>query len=228
MFFFDTTYLWLVMIPSLVISFFAQMWVRNAYNKWGNTRNSAGLTGAQIGPRLLDVGDLHGVRFEATPGEMTDHYDPSGHVVRMSEGVAATPSVASIAIVAHELGHAQQHEQHSPFIAMRSFLLPAMRFSPTAAYALILAGFLFNILDLAWIGVGFFSITVLFMLLTLPVEFDASRRGMKLLQSSGLVTGEDASGARQMLTAAALTYVAAFVSSLLTLLYYISLLSRRD
>jgi hypothetical protein len=146
----------------------------------------------------------------------------------MSEGVAATPSVASIAIVAHELGHAQQHEQNSPYIAMRSFLLPAMRFSPMAAYGLILAGFLLNITGLAWLGVGFFSITVLFMLLTLPVEFDASRRGMQLLQNSGLITGPDATGARQMLTAAALTYVAAFVTSLLTLIYYISLLSRND
>jgi uncharacterized protein len=111
---------------------------------------------------------------------------------------------------------------------MRSFLVPAMRFSPMAAYGLIILGLMMNVAGLAWLGVGFFGITVIFMLLTLPVEFDASRRGMTLLQNSGLMTQAELSGARQMLTAAALTYVAAFVTSLLTLLYYISLISRND
>jgi len=225
MFFFDMTYIWLVLIPSLVLSFGAQMWVRRAYEKWGNTRNSASITGAQIGPELVRSAGLGGVRFEGTPGELSDHYDPSGHIVRMSEGIATKPSVASMAIVAHELGHAQQYEENSVFISMRSFLLPAMRFSPMASYGLIFMGLIFGLTGLAWLGVGFFAITVLFMLLTLPVEFDASRRGMAILQSSGLMNAQDASGARQMLTAAALTYVAAFVTSLLTLIYYISLLN---
>ena len=226
MFFFDMTYIWLVLIPSLVLSFGAQMWVRNAYKKWGNTRNSAGVTGSQIGPQLVRSAGLNGVRFEGTPGELTDHYDPSGHIVRMSEGIATAPSVASMAIVAHELGHAQQYEENSVFISLRSFLLPAMRFSPMASYGLIFMGLIFGLTGLAWLGVGFFGITVLFMLLTLPVEFDASRRGMAILHQSGLMSAQDASGARQMLTAAALTYVAAFVTSLLTLIYYISLLNR--
>ena len=226
MFFFDMTYIWLVLIPSLVLSFGAQMWVRRAYQKWGNTRNSADMTGAQIGPHLVRTGGLNGVRFEGTHGELTDHYDPSGHIVRMSQGIATTPSVAAMAIVAHELGHAQQYEENSVFISMRSLLLPAMRFSPMASYVLIFAGLIFNMTGLAWLGVGFFGVTVIFMLLTLPVEFDASRRGMILLRESGLMNSQDASGSRQMLTAAALTYVAAFVTSLLTLIYYISLLNR--
>ena len=225
MFFFDMTYIWLVLIPSLVLSFGAQMWVRNAYKKWSNTRNSASITGAQIGPELVRSAGLSGVRFEGTPAELSDHYDPSGHIVRMSEGIATKPSVASMAIVAHELGHAQQYEENSVFISMRSFLLPAMRFSPMASYGLIFMGLIFGLTGLAWLGVGFFAITVLFMLLTLPVEFDASRRGMAILQGSGLMNAQEASGARQMLTAAALTYVAAFVTSLLTLMYYISLLN---
>jgi Zn-dependent membrane protease YugP len=227
--YFDSTYLILVMIPSLLLSAGAQMFVQSAYKKWGKTHNGSGLSGAQVGQRLVQSAGLHGVRFEGTAGELTDHYDPSNHTVRLSQGIATMPSVAAMAIVAHELGHAQQYEQKSPFIAMRSFLIPAMRFSPMISYALIFGGLMLQMMSLAWIGVAFFAVVVLFMLLTLPVEFDASRRGLKMLEQSGLmVASQDRSGSRQILTAAALTYVAAFVSSLLTLMYYISLVSRRD
>jgi uncharacterized protein len=221
---FDPTYIWLVLIPSLVLSAGAQWYVSSSFRKWGERRNSLGLTGQQIGQRLTRSIDLGNVRFEGTPGQLTDHYDPSGHVVRMSQDIATKPSVAAMAIVAHELGHAQQYVQKSPFIAMRSFLVPAMRFSPIAAYALIFIGLIFQMTGLAWLGIGFFGIVVLFMLLTLPVEFDASRRGLKMLEQSGLMQDtQDQNGSRAMLTAAALTYVAAFVSALLTLLYYLSL-----
>ncbi|GAB4524661.1 MAG: zinc metallopeptidase [Anaerolineae bacterium] len=229
MFFFDANYFLLVLIPSLILSMGAQFFVMSAYRRWGNTRNSLGLTGAQVGERITRSVNLGGVRFEGTQGQLTDHYDPSGHVVRMSQDIATKPSVAAMAIVAHELGHAQQYHEKSPLIAMRSFLVPAMRFSPTISYALIFAGLIFNATGLLQIGILFFGVVVLFMLLTLPVEFDASRRGLKLLQQSNLAAvSEDMSGARQVLSAAALTYVAAFVSALLTLLYYISLLQSRD
>lgn len=230
MFFFDMNYILLVMIPSLIISVGAQFFVRSAFKKWGQTRNSLGLTGAQVGERITRSVDLGPVRFEGTPGQLSDHYDPNGHIVRMSQDVATQPSVAAMAIVAHELGHAQQHKENSVLISMRSFLVPAMRFSPTASYMLILVGVLFNATGLLQLGVLFFAVVVLFMLLTLPVEIDASRRGLHLLTESGIITSgsQDASGARQMLTAAALTYFAAFVSSLLTLLYYISILQGRD
>jgi len=214
------------MIPSIILSLGAQFFVSSAYRKWGNTRNSVGITGAEAGERIRHTAGLTGVRFEGTQGQLTDHFDPSGNVVRMSQDVAAKPSVAALAIVAHELGHAQQYQQNSPLIAMRSFLVPAMRFSPTVAYGLIFAGFIFNATGLLWLGIGFFAIVVGFMLLTLPVEFDASRRGLALLRESGL--SQDIDGSRAVLTAAALTYVAAFVSSLLTLLYYISLAQGRD
>lgn len=224
---FDMTYIWLVMIPSLVISGLAQLFVRSAFKKWGETRNSMNMTGVQIGQRITQRINLGGVRFEGTPGQLTDHYDPSNHTVRMSEAIATKPSVASMAIVAHELGHAQQYVEKSPFIAMRSFLLPAMRFSPMVAYGLIFIGFLIQAAGMMWLGIAFFGVVVLFMLLTLPVEFDASRRGLRLLEESGLMTASvDRNGSRQMLTAAALTYVAAFVSALLTLIYYISLVQR--
>lgn len=228
MFLFDSAYIWMVFLPSLLLSLGAQLWVQQQYTRWQRTRNTSGLTGAQAGVRLVQSGSLSDVRFEGVEGQLTDHYDPSGHVVRLSRDIATQPSVASLAIVAHELGHAQQHEQRSLFIQMRSFLVPAMRFSPMAAYGLIILGLMMNVAGLAWLGVVFFGITVVFMLLTLPVEFDASRRGMILLQKSGFMTQEELSGARQMLTAAALTYVAAFVTSLLTLLYYVSLISRND
>jgi hypothetical protein len=133
-----------------------------------------------------------------------------------------------MAIVAHEFGHVQQHQQNSVLIQMRSFLLPAVQFSPMISYGLIFAGILLRTADLIWLGAMFFGVVVLFMLLTLPVEIDASVRGLRLLRETGLMTTqEDASGSRQVLTAAALTYVAAFVSALLQMLYYLSLAQRR-
>ena len=229
MFFFDSAYVWMVLIPSLILSFGAQMFVKSAYSKWGQARNSGNLTGLDVGQRIARSCGLSDVRFEGIAGQLTDHYDPSSHIVRLSQDIATKPSVAAMAIVAHELGHAQQHAEKSPLIAMRGFLVPAMRFSPTLSYMMIFAGLIFNMLELAWLGIGFFGVVVLFMLLTLPVELDASRRGMALLSQSGLLSdSRDASSSKQMLTAAALTYVAAFVTALLTLLYYVSLVSRRN
>lgn len=225
---FDTNYLIIVMLPSLLLSLGAQLFVRSAFSKWSNARNSINLTGLEVGERIKRASGMMDVAFEGVPGKMTDHYDPSGHIVRMSQDVATKPSVAAMAIVAHELGHAQQHQQKSALIAMRSFLVPAMSISPNLAYGLIFAGFIFNAAGLIWAGIMFFGVVVAFMLLTLPVEFDASRRGLILLREAGLMVSEqDAGGARQILTAAALTYVAAFVSALLTLLYYISVAQRR-
>lgn len=226
--FFDADYILLVLIPGLVLSGLAQFWVQSAYAKWGKTQNALGITGVQIGQRIQQATpELAPVRFEGTQGQLTDHFDPQDNTVRMSQGIATQPSVASLAIVAHELGHAQQYAEKSPLISMRQFLVPAMRFSPMLSYGLIMLGFFIGAAGLIQIGILFFAMVVLFMLLTLPVEFDASRRGLKLLEQSGLMTSaQDRNGSRAILTAAAMTYVAAFVSSLLTLLYYISLLNR--
>lgn len=225
--FFDPTYLLFVMLPALGLSLLAQFFVRSAYSKWGNTRNSAGLSGYEVAQRIMARTNVHGVQLEQTPGQLTDHYDPQSHTVRMSQDIATVPSVAAMAITAHELGHAQQHQENSPLIAMRSFLVPAVQFSPLASYALIFMGLIFNLTGLFWLGIAFFGVVVLFMILTLPVEFDASRRGMQLLQESGLLTStQDEGGARQILTAAALTYVAAAIGAVLQLLYYISLANR--
>jgi uncharacterized protein len=228
MFFGDMNYIWLVLIPTILISGAAQFYIRSAYSRWSRTPNQPGLAGPQVAQRLMNHANLGDVRLEQTQGQLSDHYDPSSNVVRMSPSVAQQPSVASMAIVAHELGHAQQYQERSPLIQMRQFLLPAVQISPTIAYGLIFAGIFFQLTGLAWIGIAFFGLTVLFMLLTLPVEFDASRRGLQMLRESGVMTdAADISGARQMLTAAALTYVAAAVTAVFQLLYYISLVQRR-
>ncbi len=149
---FSSSYFMLVFIPSLLLSFIAQMFVKSAYGKWGKTRNSLGMTGQQIGERIRQYNsELAPVRFESTQGELTDHFDPRSNVVRMSQDIAVKPSVAAMAIVAHELGHAQQYAQKSPFISMRNVLLPAMKFSPQMSYMLIMAGlFISSLQFLAW------------------------------------------------------------------------------
>lgn len=227
MLFFDTNYLFLVLIPGMMLSFAAQAYVSSAFAKWSGVQNSSRMAGPQVAQRIMRSAGLTDVRLETTPGQMSDHYDPRSHTVRMSPDVAAKPSVAAMAIVAHELGHAQQHAERSALIGMRNFLLPAVQISPMISYGLIMAGFLFGATGLLTIGVAFFAVSVAFMLLTLPVEIDASRRAMVLLRESGVMTTqEEENGARNVLTAAALTYVAAAITSVLTLFYYISLLQR--
>ncbi|HEX2906521.1 MAG TPA: zinc metallopeptidase [Phototrophicaceae bacterium] len=228
MLYFDPIYL-MVMIPALLLSLLAQFLVSSAFSKWSRIRNSLGLTGVHVAERLIRGAGLNGVQLEGIPGQHTDHYDPASHTVRLSEEVATRPSVAAMAVVAHELGHAQQHAERSILISMRNFLLPAMQFSPMVSYLLILGGLLLNIAGLIQLGIVFYGVVVLFMVLTLPVEFDASRRGLIMLRETGLMTTtEEIGGSRAVLTAAALTYVAAAVTAVLNLLYYISLASRRD
>ena len=247
MFYIDPIYL-LLMIVTLVISGAAQFFVTSAYKKWSGVRNALDMTGVQVGQAIVDrtpLGDFVNapkavqaagqfgqagstIRFQRAAGQLTDHYDPRTHSVSLSDGVANQPSVAAMAIVAHELGHAQQHEQSSVLIAMRSFLVPAIQFSPQIAYIMIFLGFLLRSSGLIYLGALVYGLMVLFTLITLPVEIDASRRALALLREANLVHDEnDAAGARQVLTAAAMTYVAAAVTAVLTLLYYLSLANRR-
>jgi Zn-dependent membrane protease YugP len=227
--FFDPVYMLFVLIPSLILSLGAQLFVRSAYGRWSRVRNSAGLSGVYVAERIFSRTRVAPVPLEGAPGELSDHFDPGRNVVRLSHDIATVPSVASMAVVAHELGHVEQFQSHSPLIAARSFLVPAVQFSPTVSYLLIFLGLLLNAVNLIWLGVLVFGLVVVFMVLTLPVEFDASRRGLRLLRESGLMlSAEDERGARQVLTAAALTYVAAAVTAVLQLLYYISLASGRS
>jgi len=230
--YFDPNYILLVMLPTLVITGLAQAAVRNAYQKWGNIRNSRGVNGQQTAQLLMRSGSIQPVGLEVTGGQLTDHYDPTKGIVRLSQGVALQPSVASMAVAAHELGHVQQHQQNSALMGIRSLLIPSAQFGPSIGIALIILGLLFNATGLATIGLLLFAGATLFTVVTLPVELDASRRAMRMLEQSGLIaTEQDKDGANAVLRAAALTYVAAVASSLLTLLYYAMLVfggRRRD
>ena len=224
----DPVYFWYVFIPTLLISIGVQIYLRSTFSKWSKVRNSAGLAGPQVAHEIFGHTSLQAISLERISGTMTDHFDPGANVVRLSDPVAKQNSVASMAITAHELGHVQQYQTGSALIKVRGFLLPALQFSPTISYIAILMGLWFNMTGMLWLGIIFFALMVLFSILTLPVEIDASRRGTKLLQEAGLMQAEtDAQGSRAVLSAAALTYLAAAVTSILQLLYYISIANRR-
>jgi len=230
-FYFDPMYILCVLLPTLIITGAAQAWISSAYRKWGNTANSRRITGQQTAEVLFRAGHVQPVRLEVAPGQLTDHYDPSQGVVRLSQGVAMQPTVAAMAVTAHELGHVQQHQQSSVLMGLRTMLIPGARFGPSIGIILIILGLMMRFTGLAWLGLLIFAGATLFTVITLPVELDASRRAMNMLEQSGLLASpQDAQGARSVLTAAAFTYIAAVATSLLTLLYYAMLImgSSRD
>ena len=225
----DPVYFWYVLIPVLLISLGVQIYLKRTYAKWNNIRNSSDLTGLQVGKELFNRTTLQTIPLERTKGELTDHYDPGANVVRLSESTADKRSVSAMAVTAHELGHVQQYQTGSALIKVRGFLLPALQFSPMISYLAILFGLIFNIANLIYIGIIFFALMVIFSILTIPVEVNASRRGRSLLREADLMETEaDDKGSRAVLNAAALTYLAAAISSILQLLYYISIAKRRS
>ncbi len=224
----DPVYFWYVFIPALLISLGVQIYLKSTIAKWSRVRNGAGLYGVQVAQQLFNRTGLKPIPVEKTPGEMSDHFDPGANVVRLSDTTAGRNSVAAMAIAAHELGHVQQYQTGSALIKARGFLLPALQFSPIISYIAIFLGLWFNMTNMLWIGIFFFALLVLFSVLTLPVEFDASRRGLRLLEEAGLlVSPEDKKGAKAVLTAAGLTYLAAAITAILQLLYYISIAQRQ-
>lgn len=228
MFFFDPVYMLYVFIPTMLLSLGVQIYLKRSYAKWSKVRNSTNLTGTQVGEALFQRTNLMNIPLEVVPGQMTDHFDPRANVVRLSQGTASQPSVAAMAIAAHELGHVQQYQTGSALIKARNFLVPAVQFSPMISYAAIMIGLILNITGLFWVGIAFFGVMVFFTILTLPVEFDASRRGIALLGEAGLLSSDqDRRGANAVLRAAALTYIAAAVTAVLQLLYYITIANRR-
>jgi Zn-dependent membrane protease YugP len=228
MFYIDPNYVWYVLIPTLLISIGVQVYLKSTFAKWGQTKNHIAMNGMQVGKALFDKTSLKAIPLERTPGSLSDHFDPGANVVRLSDPIATQTSVAAMAVTAHELGHVQQYQTGSALISARGFLLPALQFSPTLSYIAILMGFWFNLTNLIWVGIFFFGLMVLFSILTLPVEIDASRRGLKLLEEAGLFqNAEDKKGAQAMLTAAGLTYLAAAITSILQLLYYVSIAKSR-
>jgi len=228
MFYIDPVYFWFVFIPVLVLSLGVQLYLRSTNKKWSKVKNGSNLTGEQVAQGLFNHTSLQAIRVEHVSGTLTDHFDPGANVVRLSDSTARVDSVSAMAVTAHELGHVQQYQSGSSLIKMRNFLLPALQFSPTISYIAILLGLWFNMTGMLWLGIIFFAIMVLFSLLTLPVEFDASRRGLRMLDEAGLmVSTEDKQGSNAVLRAAALTYLAAAITSILQLLYYISVAQRR-
>ena len=229
MFWIDPVYFWYVFIPVLIISIGVQIYLKNTHAKWSKVANSSNMPGVAVAKQIFDRTSLQTIRVERISGNLTDHFDPRANVVRLSDSTSRVTSVAAMAVTAHELGHVQQYQQGSAMIKARGFLLPALRFSPTLSYIALFMGFFFNMTGLIWVGIFFFALMVLFSVLTIPVEFNASSRGMKLLEEAGLLKSEeDRQGARATLNAAGLTYVAAAVTSILQLLYYISVAQRRS
>jgi Zn-dependent membrane protease YugP len=228
MFWIDPVYFWYVFIPVLIISVGVQIYLKNTHAKWSKVANSSNKPGLVVAQQIFKNTSLQAIRVEQISGNLTDHFDPGANVVRLSDSTARNTSVAAMAVAAHELGHVQQYQQGSAMIKARGFLLPALRFSPTISYIALFMGLFFNMTGLIWVGIFFFSLMVLFSILTIPVEFNASSRGLKLLEEAGLMqSASDRQGARAMLNAAGLTYVAAAVTSILQLLYYISVAQRR-
>ncbi len=228
MFYFDTTYLLFIFLPILALSLGVQIYLKSTFGRWSRVRNSSGLDGVSTGQALFARTDLKEIPLQRTHGSLTDNFDPRAQVVNLSDPVAGTPSVAAMAVVAHELGHVQQYQQKSALMGARNFLVPAVRFSPMISYIAIFAGLIFANASWApaalWIGVIFFALLVLFSILTVPVEINASRRGIAMLRQAGLLkTDSDAQGSKAVLTAAALTYLAAAVGAVLQLLYLIAL-----
>jgi uncharacterized protein len=224
MFFFDPMYL-IFMIPAFVLMGFASWYVRHAYSKWSQVRATSGLTGHMAAQRLISTGNMYGVQVQGTAGQLTDHYDPRNKTLYLSPGVADSPSVASVAIAAHELGHAMQDAEDYFPMKIRSGLVPIVSIGSNLGWILIIIGLMLRSQSLAWLGVLVFSGGALFALATLPVEFNASARAKELLYSTGIIqTEEEQRGVNQVLNAAALTYVAGLVTAVMQLLYYVFLI----
>ncbi len=226
---------WLIFaLPGLVLGIWAQARVKGAFNKYSKVRNSRGLTGAAVARQLLDEQGLYDVVIEEVPGTLSDHYDPRNKVLRLSQDVYRSQSIAAAGVAAHEMGHALQDSARYAPLALRSALVPATQFSSRLAPMLFFAGFMllfFINSSIGWYiamgGVILFAVAVIFTLVTLPVEFDASKRAKRLLTSSGILVGNEIEGVNKVLDAAALTYVAAAVAAIGQLLYYLTILGRR-
>jgi len=208
--------------PAFLLAMWAQTRVKSAFRKWSDVPLRSGWTGAQVAARVCELGGAEGIQIEMTPGKLSDHYDPTSRVLRLSADNYHGRSVAAAAIAAHEAGHAIQHATRYPMLALRSAYVPAASLGSWLSFPMLFGGMLLGIPQLIFLGIALFSAVVLFQLITLPVEFDASARAKRVLADSGLITDEEEmQGVRSVLGAAAMTYVAATIQALLTLLYYL-------
>jgi len=213
----------------MLLAMWAQFKVKSTFNKFAQVPTRGGMTGAEVARAVLDEAGLYNVKVEPTNGFLSDHYDPRGKVLRLSEATYNERSVSAAGVAAHEAGHAlQDKEKYTPLV-WRSAMVPAVQFGSMLGPIAIMAGLMINITGLAWLGVILFAAASVFSLVTLPVEFDASNRAKVMLAKMNLVTTQEGEGVDKVLDAAALTYVAAAVASVAQLLYYVLMLTgRRD
>ena len=231
---FDWTYLYLV-LPCILLSLWASSNVNSTFKKYSRQFSRRGLTGAEAAQRVLSSNGVHGVRIERVSGNLTDHFDPKTNVIRLSDSVYSSTSTAAIGVACHEAGHAVQYAENYAPIKIRAAIIPLTNFGSKIAMPLILAGILMTFLGsfsdtLVYLGIAAFGMSLVFQIVTLPVEFNASRRAMQAIESANILTEEEQRGARKTLTAAALTYVAATAVALAQLLRLILMFGgrRRD
>ncbi len=227
MFFFNPLYL-VFALPALLLGLYAQMKVKSAFDRYSKVRSARNLTGAQAARRILDENGLQFVTVERVDGFLSDHYDPRSKTLRLSSAVYDTPSLAAVGVAAHETGHALQDQQHYVPLNLRSAMVPAVQIGSWLGPIVFMIGlFMSNMVgqSIAWIGVILFAATAVFALVTLPVEFNASSRAKRLLVSEGILSPQELQGVNQVLDAAALTYVAAALQAIMTLLYYVYILT---
>ena len=224
------------MLPALILTVIAQVMVKTAYNKYSSVTNSRGITGAQAAETMLRNAGITGIRIEQISGNLTDNYSPKEGVIRLSQGVYDGRSIAAVGIACHEVGHAIQYDVGYGPIKLRNTIIPLTNIGSRIGIALIILSIIMAAISetlyqyadtVLIIGIILYSLIVVFQLITLPVEFDASRRAMQNIRSSGLLTDSECVGARKVLTAAALTYVAALIYAVMQVLYYVSLANRR-
>lgn len=225
MFFFDPTFV--LLIPAIILMLYAQWKVTSTFNKFSKVASARGITGAQVAYDILRANGKT-INIEQIPGSMTDHYDPRAQVLRLSSTVFGSTSVAALGVAAHEAGHALQHQDRYVPLMLRNAIAPIAGFGSNLAFFLLLAGFLFNFLMLIKVAIVFYAAAVVFSVITLPVEFNASRRALRILGGSAYLSDDELAGARKVLGAAALTYVAATAMSVLQLLRMILLARSSD
>ncbi len=215
-----------ILIPGIILMYWAQSRVQGTYQKYSDVRSSLGLTGAQVAETILQRMGVSGVRVEPVAGVLTDHYDPSAKAVRLSQGIYGSSSLAAAAVAAHECGHVLQDVKGYSPMNWRAAIVPAANFGSQLGPLLVLGGVLFNTTGLINVGIVLFAAVIAFHLVTLPVEFDASRRALKLVDELGILQGDERDGARRVLNAAAWTYVATALYAILQLVQL--LMIRRD
>lgn len=228
-FYLPDRYYILLVIPAMLIALWAQMRVKTTFARYSQERTLGGLTGAQAARRILDANGLSNVRIEPVPGKLTDHYDPRAKVVRLSQEVYGSATVAAVGVAAHETGHAIQHAVGYAPLQLRNAIIPITNIGSQLSIPMVLFGYVLGFQPLVSIGIVLFSLATVFQLITLPVEFNASRRAVETLDSYGMVNQQEYEGVKRVLSAAALTYVAALIVSIANLLRLILLFgNRRD